>query len=183
MKRMWSKNELNRIIALLLASGQLNEVDSKDFKINGEKAIQTWNGSVTNPEGITKTGEYCKVVRNFNELQFICNCRLTNTTENTITYSNDGLLAYFGVLPNEILDKIYNHAGVKLTEATENSSIAYATLFLSSTGGTVNAQNPKYVNLFFVANDKVLEFFIEGGSIEIAANGSIDIEARISLAL
>ena len=180
MKRMWSKNELIKIATLLLASGQLLEVDSQDFKINGESALQQWNGNLVLPEGITAVASYCKAVRNFNEIQFIFNCRLTNTTESNITIASDTQLANFR-LPNELLAKIYGHDGVALKDRESNISIAYATLYISGTSGSFSSV--KYCNLFYAYGDKQIRFYIEGSSITINAGSTSDFECRISLAL
>lgn len=128
---------------------------------------------------LTKTGKYFKCVRNFNELQCILNVRLENNTDATITIASDTRIASIN-LPKWLQEKIYAHTGYKLSELSANTSIATNMLYLTNTSGSLNSQNPKYINLYGTT-EGLLTFFLEGGTIEVQANGKIDLEFRISL--
>lgn len=166
----------------LEVTGDANFKD--DIKINGESALKTFNGNISANVvslGLTNVASFIKVVRNFNELQFIFNCRLTNETEETITITNDTSIANFNVDDNNIQNKIYAHSGDACAYNSDISrgSIAMATLFLSQTTGL--ALEHRNVNLFHTNGN--FNFYLEGGSITINAGATIDCEARISLAL
>ena len=157
-----------------------------DIKLNGESALQTFDGSFNTGDytALTISNSYIKVVRNFNELQFIFNCRVYNATENAITINNDSVLAYFNVDNEEIQNKIYSHNGDACSTDSEvtRGSIAFASLFISATNGTaMTSLMPRYVNLFHASGN--FRFYVEGGNFSIGAGEAVDLEARISLAL
>lgn len=160
--------------------GETNLKD--DLKINGESVFGEWNGTLENTTygSLIPTGLFCKAVRNFKELQFILNVRLTNNTESNITITSDKRLCKFENIPSEIRNKIYNHLGI----AGGDGSIAYCNLFVSNTQGTSdNSQMPRYANLYGYSSPDYLTFYFEGGNIVIPAGESRDFEARISLAI
>lgn len=172
------KRKHNLLVDKLFDSnGNLNE---ETLTIDGEPIFAEWNGTLMFPEGIEVNASFCKVVRNFKELQFILNCRLTNTTETNITIVSDAQLAKFK-LPDYLLAKIYGHDGVALKDRESNVSIAYSTLYISGTAGSYSAV--KYCNLFYAYGNKEIRFYNEGSSITINANGTSDFECRISLAI
>ena len=153
-------------------------------EVTGDKISKVFNGNISvnvTVLGLTVVASFVKVVRNFNELQFIFNCRLQNETESAITITNDTSIANFDVNDNDIQSKIYAHDGQACAYNAEVSrgSVAMTTLYLSQTTGL--ALEHKNVNLYHTNGN--FNFYLEGGSIEIASNGVIDLEARISLAL
>ena len=175
MRRMYSLEQLKGIISEVLG-----------IDITKENPVKIYDGSFNSSEypSITLTASYIKVVRNFNELQFIFNCRLTNGTESAITLTNDTVIATFNVNDEEVQNKIYAHAGTQCSTSSDVSagSIAYASLFISETTGTAQTSlMPRYVNLYHVSGS--LRFYLEGGNFSIGASSSMDLEARISLAL
>lgn len=172
MKRMWSRQGLLAWLLGAISAGQVPGLDTEEYA-----------GQFAGSESLTINSSYIKTVKNYKELQFIFNCRITNETEESVTLSSDTILCNFGVLPDRILEKIYGHSGNKLTEATSNESVAYATLFVSQPAGVVASTNPKYVSLYFRKASKTLAFYLEGGNISISASQSLDFEARISLYL
>lgn len=176
MRRMFSKKQIENLS---------EETTIKTIEEEKVPSLQTeeYVGQFAGSESLTIDASYIKSVRNYKELQFILNCRITNGTEESITLSSDTILCNFGVLPDEILEKIYGHSGKKLTEATSNESVAYATLFVSQPAGVAASVNPKYVSLYFRKASKTLAFYLEGGNISISAAQSLDFEARISLYL
>ena len=177
MRRMFSLKQLEEIANEVSISNQQNIEKYGDL-------IKTWNGGLTEIAGLTFTGVYCKIVRNFNELQFIMNFRVSNSTDASITINADTKLCEFVKLPDELLTKIYAHSGLNLKELNANNSVAYASLFISQTGGAYDSEyNPRYVNLYFIKSNERLAFYLEGGNVQISAGQTRDFEARISLAL
>lgn len=169
----------------LLAYGQ---VETETLKINtgvevkGIDGTSEYAGNIRVSSLFTISASYCKAVVNFRELQFIFNARITNNDTEAHNISDDTTICDFGVLPNEILTKIYGHNGNACTPYSSVGSIAYAPLFISATTGTpISASMPRYVNLF--QNSGIMLMYIEGGSVSIPANTSYDFEVRISLAL
>ena len=169
MKRMWSKNELKNI-----DKEMMNDIS------NYQELTKVWDGEIK-ISSLDISSQYIKVVRNFKELQFIFNCRLQNATESAIIISNNALIAQFKGLEEAIQNKIYGHNGAPCSTTTTVGNIAYASLFVSTTNGYPHTDMPRYVDLYHSSGK--FEFYLEGGNITVAANTSLDFEARISLAL
>ena len=175
MRRMYSENQLRDII-------ENSDIDFKgDIKIDGESVFAEWNGTIT-LGSLTVVSSFCKVVRNFNELQFIFNVRVKNKTAESITIPNDSSVCQFRP-PEEIQNKIYAHSGEPCSyDATiSRGAVAMTTLYISKDGGQVHSQNPKYIDLYHYTGK--LFMYLEGGAINVNADEAIDLEARISLAL
>ena len=99
MKRMWSKNELNRIIATLLASGSLPE-------IKGDEIIENMEGysfAAITVTGYTFDYIYAGAVKNGNKLTLVLCLNITKD-ENA-----DNPNPYIGkfTVPSDILAKLY----------------------------------------------------------------------------
>ncbi len=153
-----------------------------DIKINGESALQKWNGTLQLPEGLSLVASFCKIVRNFNELQFIANFRVANNTESTITINSDSMFALFEKLPNSINNKIYGHNGNACADNTSEGTIACAPLMVNLTNGPISTDNmPRYASLYHYEGQ--FRFYIEGGNISVPSDYTLDFEVRISLAL
>lgn len=168
---------------LSIPKASIEDADLEKVSLLGENALQQWNGTLKEVVGLEFSGVFCKVVRNFNELQFIMNFRATNTTESAITIASDSRLCQFASLGSEINSKIYAHNGQKVSELTSSESIAYTSLFVSKTNGAWSSANmPRYANLLY-ANGAGICMYNEGGALTIAGGESLDFEARISLAL
>lgn len=176
MRRMFSKNQLRDII-------ENSDIDFKgDIKINGESVFQTFDGVITLPEGLTIVSSYCKTVRNFNELQFIFNIRINNSTEAGINIANDTQVCHFD-LPSELKEKIYAHNGNNLNHGSTEGSVAICSLFVSTPSG-LYSQNPRYINLYHTSGVLAMYHLAPSGdSTTIPSEATIDLEARISLAL
>lgn len=142
---------------------------------NGLNALAEYNGFPLFPEGIVTAVSFIKCVRNYNELQFIFNCRISNNTGSAITITSDKEIARFLNIPSALRQKIFNHAG----QAGGLGSIAYTMLFITNTGGTVTEANPRYANLY--GHQEYISLFLEGNSFSVPAGASYDLEARISL--
>lgn len=155
-----------------------------DIKLNGESALQSFNGVFQDAflQGLTLVSSFCKVVRNFNELQFICNFRVKNETESPIIIINDTLMVEFE-LPENLQGKIYAHNGVPCSANPESSqgAIAMALLTISGVSGQVDGNGPRYASLFHYAGK--LRYYFEGGNFSVGVDETKDFEARISLAL
>ena len=186
-----STNDLGAIFSgNINISGSLSV--SGDTVLNGEvtgnKISATYSGSFASSitsSGLTIVASFLKAVRNFNELQFIMNCRLANNTASDITISSDTQIVAYS-LNSDLASKIYAHNGNACNTATPQGSVAYTTLLITNTGGTISdllsTHFPRFVNLFHSGNH-YFNFYSEGGSITIPANKTLDFEARISLAL
>jgi hypothetical protein len=153
-----------------------------DIKLNGESALQKWDGTLILPQGLALVASYCKVVRNFNELQFIANFRIVNTTEETITINSDSWFVSFEKLPNFINNKIYGHSGIACSDNTSVGTIACAPLMVNKANGPISADNmPRYASLYHY--DGQFRLYTEGGNISVSSDETLDFEVRISLAL
>ena len=149
---------------------------------DGHKVYEYFDGEITpntdwsNSE-LTFDVVFIKAIRNYGELQFIANFRVTNETENNITINPDRNICRFSI-PNYLKEKIIAHNG-NPTSQVNQGSIAYCGLFISYTSGAFDTF--RYVNFF--NSQEQLCFYNEGGSITIPAGQSRDFEARISLAI
>ena len=183
--KKWVYNSEDKTPNLLDAQTEDDVLDIIQDTSNFGDLSKTWNGSTGSLDstGLTLTGKYVKAVRNFNELQFIFNCRISNTSGSSITISDDSIFSsYF--LPDDILSKIYGHNGVSVLNSESNISIAYSTLFISNTGGGPSSSNmPRYLSLFWIKASKEIRYYLAGGALTIADGQTLDFEARISLAL
>lgn len=151
---------------------------------DGNKVYEYFDASVSSgdweQEGLTYVSTFIKVIRNFGELQFIFNCRITNSTDSSITIANDKRMCNFSGIPDYLKAKIYAHNGNNCSTPNQGS-IAFCSLFISETAGGISASNQRYANLYSSSND--LTFYNEGGAIVIASGSTLDFEARISLAI
>lgn len=191
MKRMYSEQELIKatveaIKSLDISVGSL-KVDGNaviNGEVSGDVIGAVYDGSiesnVTETLGLTVVSSFVKAVRNFNELQFIFNCRLKNETGDSVTIGTDTPLCRFRDVPDEIKNKIYMHDGNPVG-SNGIGAIAATTLYLNDTGGTAKTYNPRYISLY--AYSGLLMFYNEGGAFSLADDETVDLEARISLAL
>lgn len=158
-----------------------------DMVVNGEmsgtnisKVIEGYFSSIFASLGLTEISTFIKVVRNFNELQFIMNFRVKNETGADVTVANDNPIVYFPV-PAEYRAKIYAHNGNNC-EAGNQGPIAMSQLFVTQTGGGVSSANtPRYVDLYHSGTN--IYMYLEGGTVSITSGETLDFETRISLAL
>ena len=108
MKRMWSKNELNKITALLLASGTLASISADEInagEIHGDEIIENMSGysaSMREITGITLENVYCGIVKNGNKLTIVHAFNITRTDND----AESGWFAYY-YLPSAIMSKLY----------------------------------------------------------------------------
>ena len=172
MRRMYSYNQLEEIVKKVIA-------DTSNY---GD-LVETFDGQLRLPASLTVISSYCKVVRNFNELQFIFNARVQNATEESIYIANDTQVCNFGSLPTELKEKIYAHNGNNLNHSDTEGSIAMTALYVSLPT-SLGTGNPRYVNMYHSGGNIAFYHLGENlSNLEIEAGQVIDLEARISLAL
>lgn len=190
MRRMFSEKQLNERITDQTIYNLANDYstvnalkDTINYLTNNNLFIpSTWNGTLQLPEGLTVATSFCKIVRNFNELQFIANFRVVNGTESSITINSDSLFCSYEKMPNSVNNKIYAHNGNACADNTSEGTIACAPFMINLTNGPISTDNmPRYASLYHY--DGQFRLYTEGGNIEIPSNYTLDFEVRISLAI